>query len=678
MSEPPEAAAWRATSAGGSRRSADVCSTTSSRRPIPTGSRGSPTSPSRSRAGSAGRSAHADPRAPAFQRQNDLFTQWGGPNADNVYRHARRRSGRCGTASPGACTRATTSSSPSAPGSCTWSSGARSSEVTALGARHRPGRRVRAAARRRRRARAGSRCPTGRGHGVDPRVLLRLGGRRAGDFTIECLDADGPPARRTRRGRWPRSSTKPPRSWSTRSGSGTATSSTPAPSGTDNSFAPPLTGGEGSRRRPLRVLLLRPRARRGAARRQRRPRRALLEPAALHARMVRARGRGEPIDDAQPRQARSTADGRLRVVVADRDPGRRELARHRWPTQRAPHVPVVLAAAPSPTRRPRRALRRGRRPPPPIDTFEHTRSAGATRSVRAAATWPGGPHVTWHPPPRAEWVRAVNAGRVSRSPRGEPAVRPRPCWARPGPAGPRRTRRRGFGDDDFLEPFGVVLPALEDEADLTVFGRWFARGFVTRLLEVRLQLADLRRRRPRRADERIAAPIVVTGAPRTGTTLLYGLLACDPRHRVPEGWELLRPVPPPDPDTFATDPRIPLADLELQLPQVVASGLGSHPRVRRAHAQGVPVGDVVRVPLRGVREPVPRADLRRLAAALRHAPRLRDAPARAAGAAAPLHRRAVGAEVAGAPALAARRCSTSTRTPASSSPTATRSRCSRR
>lgn len=32
---------------------------------------------------------HADPRRPAFQRQNDLFTQWGGPNADNVYRHAR-------------------------------------------------------------------------------------------------------------------------------------------------------------------------------------------------------------------------------------------------------------------------------------------------------------------------------------------------------------------------------------------------------------------------------------------------------------------------------------------------------------------------------------------------------------------------------------------------------------
>ncbi|HEY8216410.1 MAG TPA: DUF1214 domain-containing protein [Acidimicrobiia bacterium] len=32
---------------------------------------------------------HADAGAPAFQRQNDFVTPWGGPNADNVYRHAR-------------------------------------------------------------------------------------------------------------------------------------------------------------------------------------------------------------------------------------------------------------------------------------------------------------------------------------------------------------------------------------------------------------------------------------------------------------------------------------------------------------------------------------------------------------------------------------------------------------
>ncbi|MEL7208580.1 MAG: hypothetical protein AAGK32_10180 [Actinomycetota bacterium] len=32
---------------------------------------------------------HDDPRRPSFHRHNDLASQWGGPNADNVYRHAR-------------------------------------------------------------------------------------------------------------------------------------------------------------------------------------------------------------------------------------------------------------------------------------------------------------------------------------------------------------------------------------------------------------------------------------------------------------------------------------------------------------------------------------------------------------------------------------------------------------
>lgn len=37
---------------------------------------------------------HADPSQPFFHRHNDLVSQWGGPNADNVYRHARIEPGR--------------------------------------------------------------------------------------------------------------------------------------------------------------------------------------------------------------------------------------------------------------------------------------------------------------------------------------------------------------------------------------------------------------------------------------------------------------------------------------------------------------------------------------------------------------------------------------------------------
>ena len=121
----------------------------------------------------------------------------------------------------------------------------------------------------------------------------------------------------------------------------------------------------------------------------------------------------------------------------------------------------------------------------------------------------------------------------------------------------------------------MLLPALEDEAELTVMGRWMTRRFLLRFLEVRLQLAAYVRDDPGVVDEEIREPWFVTGAPRTGTTILHALLAQDPTSRVPEGWELLRPVPPPspEPDEFAADARIPLADRELRLPGQVAGEL---------------------------------------------------------------------------------------------------------
>jgi LPS sulfotransferase NodH len=45
-------------------------------------------------------------------------------------------------------------------------------------------------------------------------------------------------------------------------------------------------------------------------------------------------------------------------------------------------------------------------------------------------------------------------------------------------------------------------------------------------------------------DRPLDRPLVVTGLPRTGTTLLHNLLACDPTHRVLRFWEALHPVPP--------------------------------------------------------------------------------------------------------------------------------------
>ncbi len=130
-----------------------------------------------------------------------------------------------------------------------------------------------------------------------------------------------------------------------------------------------------------------------------------------------------------------------------------------------------------------------------------------------------------------------------------------------------------FGDDEFLEPLDVLLAALEEEANLTVLGRWITRRFLLRLLEVRAQTIAYVRHDPGVLDEDIEQPVFIAGAPRTGTTLLHSLLALHPAHRAPEGWELLRPVPPPGPATSPDAGRVALADLELRRPALVVSGL---------------------------------------------------------------------------------------------------------
>lgn len=176
---------------------------------------------------------------------------------------------------------------------------------------------------------------------------------------------------------------------------------------------------------------------------------------------------------------------------------------------------------------------------------------------------------------RPEWVAAVNRGDVW--PISDVAAAPFTVDRLAGEAGSRLgidpaevTDRLG---PETMEALEVLLPALEAEARLTILGRWITHRFLGRLVEQRLALDAYCARDPEVLDEAIVAPWVVAGAPRTGTTALHALLAQDPRHRVPEGWELLRPAPPPDPATRDRDVRIALADTELRTPQAVVSGI---------------------------------------------------------------------------------------------------------
>jgi hypothetical protein len=127
----------------------------------------------------------------------------------------------------------------------------------------------------------------------------------------------------------------------------------------------------------------------------------------------------------------------------------------------------------------------------------------------------------------------------------------------------RRTGLSDFGPERFREGLHVLLRSLEDDGALNAMGRIMARAQVVHALSMRLKLIDYRRRHPELADIPIARPLFVLGLPRTGTTILYGIIAQDPAHRSPASWELADPVPPPQRSTYEGDARIARTDAEL-------------------------------------------------------------------------------------------------------------------
>lgn len=113
-----------------------------------------------------------------------------------------------------------------------------------------------------------------------------------------------------------------------------------------------------------------------------------------------------------------------------------------------------------------------------------------------------------------------------------------------------------FGSQDFVAPLRLLLKSYETESELNLIGRIATRSHLLQLLKNRLRLVEDRKNDQRIAAQQILRPIFVTGLPRTGSTLLHGLLAQDPANRVPMTWEVMFSSPPPRRADHATDPRI--------------------------------------------------------------------------------------------------------------------------
>lgn len=120
----------------------------------------------------------------------------------------------------------------------------------------------------------------------------------------------------------------------------------------------------------------------------------------------------------------------------------------------------------------------------------------------------------------------------------------------------RRTGFDDFGPEDFWEPLRLLVACCNSEARLNFIGRLAVRTYLLQLLENRLRVERDRRAHPEIAEQQVQSPVFILGLPRTGSTLLFELMAQNGALRAPLGWEVMLPSPPPRVETSPRDRRI--------------------------------------------------------------------------------------------------------------------------
>lgn len=120
----------------------------------------------------------------------------------------------------------------------------------------------------------------------------------------------------------------------------------------------------------------------------------------------------------------------------------------------------------------------------------------------------------------------------------------------------RVTRLSDFGDEGFRLPLRRLLRSYDEDDPPSPSGRLIRRVDFADMLANRLRVERAIARDPRIADDPVRSPLIVTGLPRTGTTLLQRLLSLDPDARALLTWEAMWPAAISRRRTGRADPRI--------------------------------------------------------------------------------------------------------------------------
>jgi hypothetical protein len=123
----------------------------------------------------------------------------------------------------------------------------------------------------------------------------------------------------------------------------------------------------------------------------------------------------------------------------------------------------------------------------------------------------------------------------------------------------RKEALTDWGPGEFERSLSVLLDDYAG-AGLNAIGAHILRSGIVHSLRMRLRAQEWIRWHPEILDEQIAAPVVVVGMMRSGTTLLQRLLAADSRFASAHGWEVVEVAPRLDQGFTGVDPRIAISE----------------------------------------------------------------------------------------------------------------------
>jgi len=120
-------------------------------------------------------------------------------------------------------------------------------------------------------------------------------------------------------------------------------------------------------------------------------------------------------------------------------------------------------------------------------------------------------------------------------------------------------------DPSIAKPLNLYIEGYKKDKQLDAIGRYFQIHHLHNTIKKRAGINRAVEENPDVLNTPIKRPIFIIGFPRTGTTMLYNLLAQDPQLKAPMFWEMITPYPPGRPDNWRECQRFKEVDAMLNL-----------------------------------------------------------------------------------------------------------------